>query len=397
MPDPDPIRVLHLTPRLTRAAGGAWHYVEGLTRNLEQVGVRNIVAGVVDPGSEEWKNLAVTQVVTGGPSLVSANYGFSAELRRRIAREVDDVDIVHAHGYRVGTDLLAMRVTKRLGAKLLLSPHGQLHPAIARRGPVKKALTNVLWAKRFLNSIDAALAVGETEAGVIRSATTGKPIATLPIGIDVDSYRAHRGIEPTVERLVPELAGKKVLLYLAFMHPNKGVGRLAKAWVSVARERPDWHLLMAGVDDFGMGKVAMHHLIANGLGDRASLIGPAYGDAQRALYASADLFTMPSDAESFGIAFAEALASGVPVIATKGAPWSSVVERNCGWWIEPTVDALAATILEATALSDEDRSAMGARGRELVRERFDWPAIATKMKRLYDWLLGRAAVPSFVQ
>jgi glycosyltransferase involved in cell wall biosynthesis len=383
---PAPIRVLHLTPRLTRAAGGAWHYVEGLVRSLEGAGMLSIVAGVVDVGSEDWKSLVATQVITGPPSLLSANYGVSAELRRKLATELDRVDIVHAHGFRVGTDLLAMRVVRKFGAKLLLSPHGQLHPAIAQRGAMKKALINTLWAKRYLQSIDAALAVGETEAGVIRAATRGKPIATLPIGVDAALYSSDN--KPgTLATIAPAARGKRVLLYLAHMFPNKGVDRLADAWLRVHRERPDWHLVIAGSDGFGLGAAAAIRMRAAGAGGSFTLLGPLFDQQKRDLFADADLFTMPSDAESFGIAFAESLASGVPVIATKGAPWSSVVEKNCGWWIEPTVDALAATIREATALSDEDRRAMGLRGRELVRERFDWPAIAVKMRGLYESLL----------
>jgi glycosyltransferase involved in cell wall biosynthesis len=392
---PAAIRVLHLTPRLTRAAGGAWHYVEGLTRSLEAAGVRSIAAGVVDPGSQDWQSLVATQVIIGTPSLLSANYGVSAELRRKLATELDRVDIVHAHGFRVGTDLLAMRVARKFDAKLLLSPHGQLHPAIAQRGAMKKALINTLWAKRYLQSIDAALAVGETEAGVIRAATRGKPIATLPIGVDASSYMA--ATKPgTVATIAPAARDKRVLLYLAHMFPNKGVDRLADAWLRVHRERPDWHLVMAGTDGFGLGAAAAGRLRMAGAGGSFTLLGPVFDQAKRDLFVEADLFTMPSEAESFGIAFAESLASGVPVIATKGAPWSSVIDRRCGWWIEPTVDALSKTILEATALPDDERSAMGLRGRELVHERFDWPAIAGEMRTLYEWMLGRRSRPEFV-
>lgn len=391
----DRIRVLHLTPRLTRAAGGAWHYVEGLTRSLESAGVRSIAAGVVDVGSDDWQSLTATQVITGAPSLMAANYGISAELRRKLGTELDRVDIVHAHGFRVGTDLLAMRAVRKFGAKLLLSPHGQLHPAIAQRGAMKKALINTLWAKRYLQSIDAALAVGETEAAVVRAATRGKPVATLPIGVDVAAYEAP-GTAGTFSQLAPAKPGKRVVLYLAHMHSNKGVVRLADAWLRIFRERPDWHLVLAGIDVAGLGAATAERLRASGAGDSFTLLGPLFDDAKRSAFAGADLFTMPSDAESFGIAFAEALASGVPIIATRGAPWASVVERHCGWWIEPTVEALATTLIEAMALSDAERRAMGDRGRTLVRERFDWPAIAAKMTTLYEWMLGRAAKPEFV-
>lgn len=394
MPD-SPLHVLHLTPRLTRAAGGAWHYVEGLTRSLEHVGVRCTVAGVADVGSEDPKLLAASQVLAGEPSYLPANYGFSRELRRRLDHELERVDLVHAHGFRVGTDLLAERISRRFSAPLLISPHGQLHPAIAERGGVRKWLVNALWANRYLRRADAVLAVGETEAAVVRTAAPRKTVATLPIGVDVNAYvrSSATGGESAVRAAA---GGKRVVLYLAHMHANKGLTRLADAWLAIFRERPDWHLVLAGVDVAGLGAATAARMRDAGAGGSFTLLGPLFGEAKLDAFAQADLFTMPSDAESFGIAFAESLASGVPIIATRGAPWASVVEHRCGWWIEPTTEALAAALREATALSDADRAAMGERGRALVRERFDWQPIAMKVRTLYEWLLKRGERPTFV-
>ena len=395
-PAGQPLRVLHLTPRLNRAAGGAWHYVEGLSASLERIGVQCVVAGVVDAGVDDHRSLSASQVITGLPGVLPANYGFSRQLRRRLDRELRRVDLVHAHGFRVGTDLLTMRIARRFAAPILLSPHGQLHPAIAQRGGVKRWLVNALWARRYLRTVDAALAVGETEAAVIRAAAADKPIATLPIGINLDDYvRTSR--PGSLATLAPGSAGKRAVLYLAHMHANKGVARLADAWLSVFRERPDWHLVLAGVDVSGLGAATAQRLRAAGAGESFTLLGPMYDEAKRDAFADADLFTMPSDAESFGIAFAESLASGVPIIATRGAPWSSVVEHRCGWWVEPTVEALASALHEATSLGDGERRAMGERGQALVRERFAWPAIALKVRTLYEHLLGGGERPDFLE
>jgi glycosyltransferase involved in cell wall biosynthesis len=391
----DGLHVLHLTPRLTRAAGGAWHYVEGLSRALESAGLKSVVAGVAEPDNTDAAGLEVTQVVTGAPTLLPANYGISRKLRRRVLADVARVDVIHAHGFRVGTDLIAMKAARHFGAPIVLSPHGQLHPAIARRGAVKKQLLHAMWGRRYLETIACALGVSETEADVIRAAVPGKPVGALPIGIRPADYRGTRS--GYLARHAPGSVGKRVLLYFAYMHPNKGLARLTDAWLALHRDRPDWHLVLAGVDTHGLGAQAAQRLEADGAGGSFSLIGPAFDQDKIDLFADADLFTMPSDAESFGIAFAESLASGVPVIATRGAPWSIVVDHRCGWWVEPTVDALGAALREATALDPVALKAMGERGRSLVQDRFDWLTIAKQVTTLYDWVLGRGDQPVFVR
>lgn len=93
-------------------------------------------------------------------------------------------------------------------------------------------------------------------------------------------------------------------------------------------------------------------------------------------------------AENFGIAVAEALAAGVPVITTKGTPWSEI-EGTCGWWVDVNASAIAQALATAMRLSDAERAAMGARGRELAAEKFQWDAVGRAMAGLYESLVGR--------
>ena len=380
------LRVLHLTPRLSRGAGGAWHYLDGLTRALSGVGVDCAVAGVVERGSTDPAMLAATQVVAGAPWTLPANYGVSRELSRRAAREIPRCDVIHAHGLRVGTDLLAMRLARAWRAPIVLSPHGQLNGSIAGRGRWKKRLVGALWADRYLRRVDAGLGVSDAEADAIRRALRpGVPVLSAPIGIDVDTYRS--GPTGFLAAHAPRTRGRRVVLYLAHVHANKGVGRLADAWLDVCRDAPAWHLVIAGVDHASIGARAVQRLRDRGVGDTVTPLGPAFGEDQRGLLADANLFAMPSDAESFGIAFAESLASGVPIVATRGAPWSIAAERGCGWWVEPTVPAVAAALREATSLDAATLAAMGTRGRTLARERLGWAAIARDVRAFYERVL----------
>jgi glycosyltransferase involved in cell wall biosynthesis len=93
----------------------------------------------------------------------------------------------------------------------------------------------------------------------------------------------------------------------------------------------------------------------------------------------------------------EALARGIPVIATQGAPWSSLVAEACGWWIPPGEQPLAAALADAFSRSPKTLREMGEQGRRLVRDRYTWDRVATSMMELYEWTLGRGVEPAFVQ
>jgi len=119
-----------------------------------------------------------------------------------------------------------------------------------------------------------------------------------------------------------------------------------------------------------------------------SFSGSIEGQAKWELMKAADLFVLPTYSENFGIAVAEALACGVPVITTHGAPWAGLIDHGCGWWVEVTVEALVGALQAAIDLTDDERLAMGRRGSEWVRAEFGWQGIAKRMMAGYEEMLN---------
>ena len=171
---------------------------------------------------------------------------------------------------------------------------------------------------------------------------------------------------------------------------------LLDAWADL---RPaDWELLIVGPDEGGHRAQLEAQAGRLGFADAVGF-SDAVSDIEKwELYRSASLFVLPTYSENFGVVVAEALAAGVPALTTTGAPWSELNERSCGWWVAPEPREIRDALADALARPDADRKAMGLRGRELVRERYDWAAIAARMAEVYDWIRGgRTAMPEVVR
>jgi len=248
----------------------------------------------------------------------------------------------------------------------------------------KKLPVWLLWEKRGLES-SVLHVTSEQEAINIRALGLRAPIAVIPIGIDLPELPLSRGAV-TAERRA---------LFLSRIHPIKGLLNLVEAW---RRVRPrGWRLCIAGPDECGHLNVVQRAVREAGLAGVVDFVGPVYGKEKQELLNSADLFILPTFSENFGVVVGEALASGVPVITTKGAPWSWLLSHRCGWWVDIGVEPLAAAISEATQCTTSELHAMGERGRRLVEERFSWPKIAQQMKAVHEWVLGGGPRPEWVE
>jgi glycosyltransferase involved in cell wall biosynthesis len=83
---------------------------------------------------------------------------------------------------------------------------------------------------------------------------------------------------------------------------------------------------------------------------------------------------------------AEALARGLPVVASRGTPWSGLEQNECGLWVDNSPESLAAAL---GRIREMDLNAMGARGREWMQRDFSWEPIGRRMHRVYEDLLRR--------
>jgi glycosyltransferase involved in cell wall biosynthesis len=229
---------------------------------------------------------------------------------------------------------------------------------------------------RVLRQAACLHATSDQEYNEIRLAGLENPVSVIPNGIDVPKLDSPLDFDR---------CGRRRVLSLGRIHPKKGLDRLLCAWALVEAEFPDWELKIVGPVEGDHDKELSRLRTELGL-CRVAIDGPIYGSAKFALYAGSDLFVLPTLNENFGLTVAEALACGVPVITTKGAPWQGLNSEGCGWWVDHPAEAIAAALAEAMTMPQTALQAMGRSGRTWMERDFSWTPIAREMLAVYQWL-----------
>lgn len=291
------------------------------------------------------------------------------------------VNIIHDNGIWLLHNHRLARLAAERRIPRVVSTRGMLQPWAMNHKRLKKVVAWALYQRTDLMRALCHHTTAEAEANSVRNLKLGVPVRLIPNGVDLPEI----GLEAANLKVRKKPLGKKTALFLGRIYPVKGLPMLIEAW---ARVRPEgWRLQIAGPDEAGHRAEVEKAVCAAGLKEVISFLGPLEGEAKRSALIEADLFVLPTHSESFSMATAEALAYGVPVLTTTGAPWSILEDRRCGWWVDPTVDGLAAGLGQATSLDYHTLEEMGAKGREFVAAEFSWERIAKQFMLIYDNLM----------
>lgn len=380
-------RAVHVVSSLSRLAGGVAPVVWSLASHQCSFGFHSSIATLRDRYTDENIQAYGNHVpVYAGRARWPKSFAYSSDLSRYMSSDCRNVDIVHVHGLWEYIGLAARRHAGRFGIPLIASLHGMLQAEALNIHPRRKMVAAWLFQDRVLRSAACLHATALSEFDSIRQYGLTNPVAIIPNGLNVAEYVSDVDRGRLNDRW-PELYGKRLVLFLSRIHPIKGVVNLASAWGRLCQRYRVWHLVIAGPDCDNHEAEVRQVFAKAGASGHVTFCGPVYDQARKDLYAACDLFILPSFSENFGIVVAEALASGKPVITTKGTPWQELETRRCGWWIDIGVDPLEAAMKDAMELSDEQRRAMGVCGRQFIEEGYSWPTIAKKTIDVYRWIL----------
>jgi glycosyltransferase involved in cell wall biosynthesis len=296
------------------------------------------------------------------------------------------IDLMHDNGIWLPHNHRFAVLAQKRGIPRVVSLRGMLEPWAFRHKRAKKRIAWWLYQRRDLAKARCHVTTGEIEAGNLRCLDLGVPIATIPNGVDVpERVFRHSGMESKIS----VLRCSRTALFLGRIYPVKGLPMLVEAW---ARVRPNgWSLHIAGPDEAGHRRQVEKAVSDAGLDKVISFIGPVDPRMKSSVFFGADLFILPTHSENFGMAIAEALAHGVPVLTTMGAPWPMLKETGCGWWVQPTVEGIVDGLLQATSLDSETLQRMGENGRSFVLREFSWDRVASLMLSTYQDILRNSA------
>jgi glycosyltransferase involved in cell wall biosynthesis len=387
-------RVLLLTNAVTPdRIGGLERYVRELAGALARAGLEvELVARRVDPDVPARRVEADGVVVRRFPTpskrdpLYAVKYPLAAAgASRRAARAQDRDVVVHSHFPLQGLPLALS------GTRYLHTFHAPVHRELLPEHKDSYALPVALRRAAVAGlRVGESLVVRRADRVVVlsefmaREATGGlgadrSRVDLVPGGIDTEVLRPGAPIDH------PWAAGAGPLLFAARRFvPRTGVLELIEAVASIAARVPDVRVAIAGrgpLEDAARARVAALHLER-----RVRLLGWVSDAELIGWYRAADLAVLPTqELEGFGLATAEALACGTPVVGTPAGATPEVLGRLDRWLI--TRDASPEAIAEKVVAVLEDRerlAGLAARARDAVAPALSWAAVADRHLEIYE-------------
>ena len=220
-------------------------------------------------------------------------------------------------------------------------------------------------------------------------------VDVLPNFVDPEAFHPLDNGSGEVPALFPAMewapGGRpSVLLHASNFRPVKRVGDTVRALAKVRRVHPAVLVLVGdGPERDEVEALA----ISLGVRDAVAFVGErrSLGD----LFAHADVFLLPSDQESFGLAALESLASGVPVVASDvGGVAEVVTQGETGWLVPPRNPAAMARAVLSLLADPARRKAMGRAARASALARFRPEPIVQRLEAVYAEVLARPPSPT---
>jgi glycosyltransferase involved in cell wall biosynthesis len=335
------IRVIHIVESVIPNAGTISVCLPGLLESLRPLGIDGLMVDTI----QQWETESASS------------------------------QIVQIHGWGFPLGLHAARAAKRAGKPYVLSPLGTLTPGDFNRQTFVDRLRKLFAERPLVRGAAALIALNDVDGQALRVARTNSNIVMLPYGLKFDD------IDQASAMATPSKTHRTILM-LGPIDPMLGCVVLLKAFAELALADDGWTVTLAGQDrghwrgqleaavrrKGGEGRVVFEE--AKSLRDQMSLLNEAH------------LLAAPSLHVSSAVSIMQAIAAGVPVIATRNAaPLGLDGEIHiCGSSRADVREALR-SVLE---VEPGRREELAKRGREKARGLFDWSVLAPRYAELYQ-------------
>jgi len=386
-----------LRPLGSNDTGGMNVYVRQLSQELGRIGVKvDIFTRWHDPKEPEvvaiGENTRLIHIVAGEQEDVPKMdiyhrlHQFSLNLRRFSERERVAYDLLHSHYW------LSAWAAERMKAQLRIPHVTTFHTLGAVKNQARPAemepQERLDTERKAIAAADGVIAfTGEERDNLVRIyGAHPDRVSIIPCGIDLDLFQP---MDRQKARSELGLGNSKILLFAGRIQPFKGIDILVRAMARLP-DSGETRLLIVGGDSKSADMLASLSSLAGELGieDKVTFLGTVGHGRMPLFYSAADVCVVPSYHESFGLVALEALACGIPVVASRVGGLATIIkDGETGYLVNELSDEAFSRRLELLLGDEALRRRMGNAAHSSATK-YAWPTVARQVLGLYEELRG---------
>lgn len=388
------MKILHVLPSLSYKLGGPTQAALNTVRALRDLGIDAEIATTNDDEAD-LLNVPIGQRVDYSgvpvwffPRLARLKAFIpSIGLTQWMINHLGEYDIIHTYYLFCYAPTVAARLAQQRKIPYVLSTIGQLTPWALQQSQRKKQVYGRFIERPTLNRAAAVHCTTSAEAEDVRRFGVSSPTLVLPLGVSAAPEIADAAARLRDRYSLP--ANCTIVLFLSRLHEKKRPDFLLRAFAQLAPKSHGYHLLLAGSGDAAYCDrlQALAHTL--GIADSVTFTGFVSGVAKDILLQGSDLFALPSYSENFGIAVAEALVAGLPVVITPDIQISPAIQEATAGLVVPGHSSDWVSALSKLLTSSELRQKMGQNGKQLAQDQYSWPQISLKLAQTYQEILSK--------
>jgi glycosyltransferase involved in cell wall biosynthesis len=300
---------------------------------------------------------------------------FSIALLFNLWKDIKWADVVHIQAIFNTPTPIALFYAWLFSKPVLLSPRGVMGDWIMNQGNGFKKKWLRFFIQPFANKITWHATAEQEKKEILQHFPKAK-IVVVPNGIDLLAFNAEENLTKAAYLLKftqkTFIGEPKIVVSMGRIHKKKGFDILIKSFADI-HTIDNAVLLIAGEDEGALHELKQLVQELN-LEKNVFFVGPIDGKDKVDFFIHADLFALTSHNENFGNVYAEALASGIPIIASKNTPWSEIVNNQCGSWVDLDSSDIATAIdywLEQDKNKDRCRRFISKYSWDEIAKQFD--------------------------
>jgi glycosyltransferase involved in cell wall biosynthesis len=297
---------------------------------------------------------------------------------------VKSSDLIHVHGHPYLSSLIAAKIAKRYSKPLVLTQHNTFIEYNNFWDEIEK-LNDLAIGREVLKEAEKIIVVSNaTKNYVLRLGADSEKIRVLHNGVDVNRFRPLTGVKDEMRKKLGISKDSSVVLTVRRLVYKNGIDTLIESAKIAVKKNPRLFFLVVGKGpDFEKVKEKIEEL---GIQENFRLTGFISDEALPFYYNVADFFVLPSKSgEGLPLVALEAMACGLPVIATNVGGISEVMEEGYGKLVPPnSPDSFAEAILE---FSHSELSTLKNDLRAIIEQKYSWDRNVEKLVEIYEELI----------